>query len=118
MSVRARHGAIYFIIFTDNYTRYYHIFLIFHKSEALDCFKRYLGLIENQKNKIMKALCTDQVGEYLSEMFKQFCNEKGIKRQMTIHYFPQQNGVAERQNRTLLDMVWSMMAHANISISL
>jgi len=49
MSVREWHGATYFIIFIDDYTRYDHIFLIFQKSEALDCFRRYLSLVENQK---------------------------------------------------------------------
>ena len=50
-------------------------------------------------------------------MFKSFCEEKGIVRHLTIPYTPQQNGVAERRNRTLLDMVRSMMAQANIPIS-
>ena len=50
-------------------------------------------------------------------LFKNFCDEKGIARQLTIPYTPQQNGVAERRNRTLLDMVRSMMAQANLPIS-
>ena len=50
-------------------------------------------------------------------MFKEFCEEKGIQRQLTIPRTPQQNGVAERRNRTLLDMVRSMMAHASLPIS-
>jgi len=50
-------------------------------------------------------------------MFKEFCEEKGIQRQLMIPCTPQQNGVAERRNRTLLDMVRSMMAHANLPIS-
>jgi len=70
------------------------IFFISHKSEALEYFRRYLNLVENQKNATVKALRTDR-GEYLSEMFKQLCNEKGIKRQLTIPYTPQQNGAAE-----------------------
>lgn len=49
-------------------------------------------------------------------MFKGYCEEKGIIRQLTIPYTPQQNGVAERRNRTLLDMVRSMMAQANLPI--
>jgi len=53
----------------------------------------------------------------LSEMFKQLYNEKEIERQLTISYTSQQNGVAKRQNRTLLDMVKSMMAHVNLPIS-
>ena len=79
MSVRAQYGATYFITFINDYTRYGHIFFISHKSEALECFRRYLRLVENQKNGTLKALCTNQGGEYLSEMFKKFYNEKEIK---------------------------------------
>ena len=53
----------------------------------------------------------------MSEQFKNFCDEKDIARQLSIPYTPQQNGVAERRNRTLLDMVRSMMAQANMPIS-
>jgi len=94
MSVRARHGVTYFITFIDDYTRYGHIFLISHKSEVLECFRRYLNLTENQNNRIVKDLRTDRGDEYLSKLFKRFCNEKGIKRQLIIPYTPQQNGVA------------------------
>ena len=80
MSVRAQYGATYFITFIDDYIHYGHIFLISHKLKTLDCFRRYLNLVENQKNKIAKALRTDREGENLSKMFKQLCNEKRIKR--------------------------------------
>jgi len=50
-------------------------------------------------------------------LFKGFCEQKGIERQLTIPNTPQQNGVAERKNRTLLDMVRSMMAQANLDMS-
>jgi len=90
ISVRSRPGATYFITFLDDYTGYDHIFLISYKSKALDNFRRYLSLVENQKNRTVKALCTDRGGEYLSEMFKQFCNEKGIKRHLMIPYILQQ----------------------------
>jgi len=76
MSVRSRHGVTYFITFIDDYTRYGHIFLISHKSEVLECFRRYLNLIENQNNRTVKDLRTDRGDEYLSKMFKQFCNKK------------------------------------------
>ncbi|CAA7035581.1 unnamed protein product [Microthlaspi erraticum] len=65
----------------------------------------------------IKCLRTDRGGEYLSEQFKTLCDEKGIARQLTTPYTPQQNGVAERRNRTLLEMVRSMMAQANLPIS-
>jgi transposase InsO family protein len=87
------------------------------KSEALDCFIRYTNLVENKLSTKIKALRTDRWHEYLWEQFKKFCDERGITRQPTIPYTSQQNGVAERRNLTLFDMVRSMMAQANLLIS-
>ena len=72
MSVRARHEASYFITFIDNFTRYDRIYLIAHKSEALDYFKKYVTEIKNQLEKKVKILRTDQGHEYLLEQFKEF----------------------------------------------
>ena len=116
MNVRARHGAQYFVTFIDDFTRFGHVYLISHRFEALD-FKRYSTLVENQLNTKIKSLRTNRGCEYLSDLFKAYCDEKGIARQLTIRYTPQQNGVVERRNRTLLDMVRSMMAQAKLPIS-
>jgi len=76
-----------------------------------------MNLVENQLDKKTKILRTDRGREYLSEQFKELCDEKGIERHSTIPYTPQQNGIAEKKNRTLLEMVRSMMAQANLLIS-
>ena len=76
-----------------------------------------MRLVENQLDKSIKVLRTDRGREYLSEQLKELCDEKGIARQLMMPYTPQQNGVAERRNRTLLEMVRSMMAQANLPIS-
>ena len=76
-----------------------------------------MRLVENQLDKSIKALRIDRGHEYLSEQFEELYDEKGIARQLTMPYTLQQNGVAERRNRTLLEMVRSMMAQANLSIS-
>jgi transposase InsO family protein len=89
MNVRARHGGRYFIIFIDDYTRYGYVYLISHKSEALACFKKFIIFVENQLDRKVKALRTDRGREYLSDEFKQMCEEKGILRQLTILYTPQ-----------------------------
>ena len=70
MNVRARHEAQYFITFIDDFTRFCHIYLISHRSKALDCFKRYSTLVENQLNTKIKSLWTDRGSEYLSDLFK------------------------------------------------
>ena len=73
--------------------------------------------VENQLDKSIKALRTDRGHEYLTKQFEELCIEKGIIRKLTTHYTPQQNGVVERRNRTLLDMTRSMMAQTNLPIS-
>jgi len=93
------------------------VYLISHKSEALDCFRRFVHEVENQMDKSLKTLRTDRGREYLSDQFRSLCEEKGIVRHLTIPGTPQQNGVAERRNRTLLEMVRSMLAQANLPIS-
>ncbi|WRX12315.1 Integrase [Theobroma cacao] len=105
MNVKARNGASYFITFIDDYSRYGSIFLLSHRSEALNCFKRFMAEVENQKEMKLNVFRTDRGREYLSDQFKELCEEKGIRRQVTIPGTPQQNDVAERKNCTLLDMV-------------
>ena len=117
MNMRARHGAQYFITFIDDFTRFGHVYLISHRSKPLNCFKRYKTLVENQLNTKIKSLQIDRGREYLSGLFKAYCDEKGIARQHTIPYMTQQNSVVERRNMTLLDMVRSMMAQEKLPIS-
>jgi transposase InsO family protein len=117
MNVKACHGPSYFLTFIDDYTRYGYVQLIAHRYEAFDCFKRFVAKVENQHEKSLKTLRTYRGREYLSEKFNNLCEEKGICRQLTIPKTSQQNGVAERRNKTLLDIVKSMMAQANLPIS-
>ena len=63
---------------------------------------------------LLKPLRSDNGGEYLSTTFKSFLLEHGISHQLTVAYTPQQNGVAERINRTLLNMVRSMLHHKSL----
>jgi hypothetical protein len=88
MSVRARHGASYFITFIDDYSRYGYVYLIAHKSEALSCFILFLTEVENQKSSTVKTLRTDRGREYLSDEFRSLCEGKGIVRQLTIPRTP------------------------------
>ena len=80
-------------------------------------FKRFIAEVETQLDRRVKTLRTNRGREYLSQIFKEFREENGIRRQLMIPGTPQQNGVAEHRNRTLLDMVRSMIAHANPPIS-
>ena len=70
MNVRARHEVVYLITFIDDYTGYGYVYLISHKSQALECFIKFMNLVENQLDKKIKILRTDQGREYLFDKFK------------------------------------------------
>ncbi|KAL0445227.1 UNVERIFIED_CONTAM: hypothetical protein Slati_2245400 [Sesamum latifolium] len=110
LSIPARGGFSYFITFTDDHSRYGYVYLMRYKSEAFGRFKEYRLEVENQTNRKIKALRSDRGGEYLSGEFIVHLKENGILSQWTPPGTPQLNGVAERRNRTLLDMVRSMMS--------
>jgi transposase InsO family protein len=93
----------------DDASRYCYVYLLKTKDEALNCFKTYKDEVENQLEKKIKRFRSDRSGEYFSNEFDLFCAEHGIIHKRTPPYSPQSNGVAERKNRTLTDLVNSMM---------
>ncbi|KAL0394967.1 UNVERIFIED_CONTAM: hypothetical protein Slati_4462900 [Sesamum latifolium] len=117
LSIPARGGFSYFITFTDDHSRYGYIYLMRYKSEAFGRFKEYRFEVENQTNRKIKALRSDRGDEYLSGEFIDYLKDNGILSQWTLPGTPQLNGVAERRNRTLLDMVRSMMSFTKLSPS-
>ncbi|KAK1591530.1 hypothetical protein Q3G72_009150 [Acer saccharum] len=117
MSIQARGGYEYFITFMDDYSRFGYVYLMRHKSDAFDMFKAFKAEVENQLEKHIKILRSDRGGEYLSGEFQQYLIDNGIVSQFSAPGTPQQNGVAERRNRTLLDMVRSMLSYSTLPIS-
>ena len=87
------------------------------KSEAFEKFKKFRAEVENQLGKHIKAIQSDRGGEYLLRDFKDYLTQNGIVSQLTAPRTPQQNGVAEKRNRTLLEMVRSMMSYSTSPIS-
>ncbi|KAL0404233.1 UNVERIFIED_CONTAM: Retrovirus-related Pol polyprotein from transposon TNT 1-94 [Sesamum radiatum] len=85
-----------------------------YKSEAFGRFKEYRLEVENQTNRKIKAIRSDRGGEYLSDEFIDYLKENGILSQWTPPGMPQLIGVAERRNRTLLDMVWCVMSFTEL----
>nr|GEZ59887.1 retrotransposon protein, putative, Ty1-copia subclass [Tanacetum cinerariifolium] len=109
--------ASYFITFTDDYSRYGYVYLLKHKHEVFETFKVFKSEVENQLEKAIKAIRSDRGGEYISQEFKDYLKACGIVQQLTPSYTPHHNGVSERRNRTLLNMVRSMMSLAILSLS-
>ena len=89
--------------------------LLNKKSEDFNHFKRFKELIENELYFKIKCLRSDNGGEFISNEFNKYCNEQVIKRQLSASRTPQQNGVAERKNRTVLEMARTMLNEAGIS---
>src|SRR3954471_12786865 len=96
--IQSIQGNSYYILFTDAKSHRLQIYFMKNKSQALQTFEYYKSFMETQKNKKLKILRTDNGGEYISEDFKHFCKEAGIKLQYTALDSPAQNGISERLN--------------------
>ncbi|KAA0063246.1 gag/pol protein [Cucumis melo var. makuwa] len=114
MNVKARGGYKYFISFIDDYSRYDHVYLIQNKSDSFEKFKEYKAKVENELGKTIKTLRSDRGVEYMDLRFQDYLIEYEIQSQLSAPNTPQQNDVSERRNRTLLDMVHSMMSFAQL----
>jgi len=107
-------GKRYVITFIDDYSRKTWVYFLQEKSEAFVAFKCYKALVEKEVGNPIKVFRTNRGGEYNSHEFANFCENHGIKRQLTAAYTPQQNGVSERKNRTIFNMVRSLLTMCGI----
>lgn len=114
MSVASFSGAKYLLTFIDDYTRMTFGYFIKSKDEVLPMFKIFKNLVENQTNLKIKKLRTDNGREYVNKQFQTFLQEHGIEHQTTVPYSPQQNGVAERANRTTVEAGRCMLQDAGL----
>ncbi|GJU54813.1 retrotransposon protein, putative, ty1-copia subclass [Tanacetum coccineum] len=92
-------GKRYYVTFTDDFSRYRYVYLIKHKSDTFEVFKRYQNEVENQLGRKIKVFRSDEEGEYLSIKFFDHLKNCGIVSQLTPPRTPQLNGVAERRNK-------------------
>nr|GEV37485.1 hypothetical protein [Tanacetum cinerariifolium] len=112
--IMSRQGASYFITFTDDFSRYGYVYLLKHKHEVFETFKVFQKEVENQLGKTIKSLRSDRRGEYMSQKFLDHLKDHEIIAHRTPPYTSQHNGVSERRNRTILDMVRSMMSQTTL----
>ncbi|GJU42696.1 retrotransposon protein, putative, ty1-copia subclass [Tanacetum coccineum] len=110
----SRQGASYFVTFIDDFSRYGYVYLLKHKHKVFKTFKVFQKEDENQLGKTIKSLRSDCGGEYMSQEFLDHLKEHVIIAHRTPPYTPQHNGVSERRNRILLDMVHSMMSQTTL----
>ncbi|XP_074328344.1 uncharacterized protein LOC141666249 [Apium graveolens] len=107
-------GNIYIFVLIDDYTRIMWTYLLKDKSEALSAFKSFYALFENSQDRKIMTLRMDNGGEFTSKKFSRYCEESGIVRHYSASYSPQQNGVVERRNRTLVEMSRSLLKERNV----
>ncbi|CAH9103829.1 unnamed protein product [Cuscuta epithymum] len=111
-------GRKYFLSLVDHFSRKVWIFLLKTKDETFENFKNWKTLVESQSNFKLKALKTDNGLEFCNNEFNGFCKNEGIKRLLTVPGTPQQNGTAERMNRTLLEKARCMLISSGLGNSL
>lgn len=107
-------GSRYFVTFIDDKSRRIFVYFLKYKSEVFDKFMIFKNQAERQTGKKIKSLRTDNGTEFINNSFNSLLEAEGIIRQLSTPYTPQQNGVAERANRTLVEMARSMMVHARV----
>jgi transposase InsO family protein len=115
MQTQSIGGRFYFLTFIDDFSRKSWVYFLKHKSETFEKFREFKSMTEKQSGKYIKVLRSDRGGEYDSKEFTTYCRQHGIKRQFTTRYTPQQNGVAERKNQTIMNMARSMLKAKNLS---
>jgi IS30 family transposase len=97
-------GKSYFLLVVDDYSRYMWLELLTSKDDAYKCFRKIKALAETESGVRLKAFRSDRGGEFNSLEFKEYYDEQGVKHFTMAPYTPQQNGVVERRNRTVVEM--------------
>ncbi|GMF59186.1 unnamed protein product [Phytophthora fragariaefolia] len=115
MQTRTPGGCTFGVTFIDDYSRHVTVYFMKAKSEVLSKFKIYKAAMENATGKTIKRLRSDNGGEYTGKLFKAYLNRNGIKHEKTVPYTPQQNDLAERMNRSLVEMAHCMLYHEGIA---
>ncbi|GJS62618.1 retrovirus-related pol polyprotein from transposon TNT 1-94 [Tanacetum coccineum] len=103
----------YYVIFVDDCTRMTWIYFLKNKAEVYDRFTAFYAMIQTQFQKSIQVVRSDNGGEYMNSQMNLFFQSKGIVHQTTCPHTPEQNGVAERKNRLLLEMTRALIIESN-----
>ncbi|CAI7794355.1 unnamed protein product [Closterium sp. NIES-53] len=112
--VAAKDGSLYFMLLKDRHTRFLWVMPVAKKSDVLREFQKWLVLVERKAKKSVLMLRSDRGGEFLGKEFTDFVDGKGIVHNLTCPYTPQQNGMAEREMRTTVESVRTMLLHMGV----
>lgn len=108
-------GSKYFLTFIDDFSRYLHVYILDSKDQVTETFIDFKNMIEKQTGKKIKKIRSDNGKEYLNEKLKKMLKNEGIVHQLTVRYTPQQNGVAERMNRSIVEKARTLLSDAKLN---
>nr|GEW07735.1 hypothetical protein [Tanacetum cinerariifolium] len=108
--VKSLNKKSYCLVVTDDYSRFSWVFFLATKDETSTILKTFITGIENQINHKVKIIRFNNRTEFKNHDLNQFCGMKGIKKEFSVAKTPQQNGVAERKNKTLIEAARNMLA--------
>jgi len=109
MSDKTLGGHLYYVKFIDDHPRKSWLYLLKTKDEVFDKFKEFRVEVETLTKKKIKTLRFDNGGEYTSEELISYCKDVGIKRKHVVPYYPEQNGLAKRKNRSIEEGIRTML---------
>ena len=118
MSSSSLSGYVYYVSFIDDFSRKTWIYFMKNKDEVFSKFKEFKALIENHTEKNIKTFQSDNGGEFTSNEFKELCKHLGIKRDFSTPYNPQQNGIVERKNITIMEAARAMLHDQDLPMHL
>jgi transposase InsO family protein len=102
-------GKSYFLLLVDDHSRFMWLSLLSNKGDTLEAIQRFQARVEVETGQRLRVLRTDHGGEFTSVAFEEHCNKRGITRQHSAPYTPQQNGVVERRNQSVVTMARSLL---------
>nr|GEW32511.1 putative ribonuclease H-like domain-containing protein [Tanacetum cinerariifolium] len=116
-SVMSINHKKYYLVVTDDFSRFSWVFFLAIKDETSKVLKPFITAIENQINKKVKVIRCDNETKFKTKDLDEFCRMKGIKMEYSNARTPQQNGVAERKNKTLIEATRTMLANSLLPIT-
>ena len=114
MGAKSIGGAEYFLMFLDHHTHYCWVYPLKRKDQTFSVFRDWKAEVENRTGQRLKTLRTDNGGEYMSDEFQNHLKRCGIRHELTIPRTPEQNGAAQRLNRTLVETTRAMLLDAGL----
>jgi transposase InsO family protein len=118
MTITSLNGYLYYVLFIDDHSQKTWIYFLKNKDGVLAKFQEFKAQVENLTKRKIKVLRSYNGGEYTSKDFNNFCIKAGIKREFIVPYNPQQNGVTERKNRTIVKATKAMIHDQSLPMCL